>query len=125
MEVAQGWTGELVIRTSEGHLTPNLENLFVIRDNQGKATHFADVVSDISERKKAEEEIRREDRVLRQMLKAQDRERQLVSYEIHDGLAQQLTAAIMQFQAFEQTKHSNALEAQKLFEAGGTMLTRK
>ncbi len=55
---------------------------------------------DITERKKAAEVLRREHRVLRQLLNSHDRERQIIAYEIHDGLAQQLAAAIMQFESF-------------------------
>ncbi len=55
---------------------------------------------DITERKEGAEELRREHRVLRQLLKSHDRERQIIAYEIHDGLAQQLAAAIMQFESF-------------------------
>lgn len=56
---------------------------------------------DITERKEANESLRNEHEVLRQLLKAQDRERQVIAYEIHDGLAQHLTAAIMLFQTID------------------------
>ncbi|MFW6171800.1 MAG: PAS domain-containing sensor histidine kinase, partial [Planctomycetota bacterium] len=57
------------------------------------------VVRDITERKLADEKLRAEQRTLRRLLKAHDHERKLIAYEIHDGLAQQLVAAIMQCQA--------------------------
>ena len=56
------------------------------------------------------------------MLRASDNERQLIAYEIHDGLAQQLAGAIMQFQAFDHLKDKNPKEAAKAFDAGMTML---
>jgi len=43
----------------------------------------------------------RERKLLRRLLEIQERERQLVSYEIHDGLAQYLAGAIMHFQAWQ------------------------
>jgi two-component system sensor histidine kinase UhpB len=57
------------------------------------------IFRDITDRKKAQEALEREHRALRRMLHAQDRERQLVSYDLHDGVAQHLTAAMMHFQA--------------------------
>lgn len=56
---------------------------------------------DISERKQAREALDRERQTLRHMLQASDHERQVIAYEIHDGLTQQIAAAIMQLQAHE------------------------
>lgn len=57
------------------------------------------MVRDITERKRADEKLRTEQRTLHRLLKAHDQERKLIAYEIHDGLAQQLVAAIMRCQA--------------------------
>lgn len=46
-----------------------------------------------------EQALRKERQALQQMLRTQERERQLVSYEIHDGLAQYQAGAIMQLEA--------------------------
>lgn len=51
--------------------------------------------------KTSEETLRHERHVLRQLLQIQERERQLVSYEIHDGLSQYLAGAMMHLQALE------------------------
>ena len=56
---------------------------------------------DNTERKQAAEALHHEHQVLRQLLKSQDRDRQIVAYEIHDGIAQLLAAAIMQFETYE------------------------
>jgi PAS domain S-box-containing protein len=50
---------------------------------------------------KSQDALQREQQVLRQMLEIQERERQLVAYEIHDGLAQFLAGAMMHLQALE------------------------
>ena len=74
------------------------------------------LVRDISERKQAERQIEQEQRMLRQLLGSQEHERRLIAYEIHDGLAQQLAAAAMQLQAFDQlreTNHEAALNAHR------------
>ncbi len=63
------------------------------------------VIRDITDRKLADEKLRAEQRTLRRLLKSHDQERKLIAYEIHDGLAQQLVAAIMQCQA---TMHRDA-----------------
>ncbi len=51
--------------------------------------------------KETERTVEQERNLLRRLLEIQERERQLVSYEIHDGLAQYLAGAIMHLQAWE------------------------
>lgn len=51
--------------------------------------------------KKSQDALQRERQVLRQMLEIQERERQLVAYEIHDGVAQFLAGAMMHLQSLE------------------------
>ena len=51
--------------------------------------------------KTSEKSLQHERNLLRRLLKIQERERQLVSYEIHDGLAQYLAGAMMQLEACE------------------------
>jgi PAS domain S-box-containing protein len=64
------------------------------------------------ERIGAVEKLREEQRFLKQVLDLQERERRLVAYEIHDGLAQQLTGGIMQLQALRllQDRHCEQAE---------------
>lgn len=56
-------------------------------------------IFDITKRKHAEKELLTKQRLLVQMLNVHDRERQLVAYEIHDGIAQDVTAALMHFES--------------------------
>ena len=56
------------------------------------------------------------------MLQSSDHERQLIAYDIHDGLAQQLAGAIMQFQVFEQFNDKRPKDAVKAYKAGVMML---
>jgi PAS domain S-box-containing protein len=51
--------------------------------------------------KTSEKSLQHERTLLRRLLKIQERERQLVSYEIHDGLAQYLAGAMMHLEACE------------------------
>ena len=57
------------------------------------------VVRDIAHRKHAEQLLLRERALLRQLLDLHERERQLIGYEIHDGLTQQIAGALMKSQA--------------------------
>ncbi len=59
---------------------------------------------DITDRKKANEALHKEHRVLNQLLKTQDQERKVIAYEIHDGLTQQLVGALMRLQAMDRLK---------------------
>jgi PAS domain S-box-containing protein len=66
-------------------------------DTGGKRLIMA-VVRDVTERKQAEEALRKEQQFLRHLIDLQERDRKLMSYEIHDGLAQHLTASVFKIQ---------------------------
>jgi PAS domain S-box-containing protein len=85
---------------------------------------LAGIFRDITERKQAEQVLQRERQSLWRMLQASDHERQTISYEIHDGLAQYLAAAVMQFQVFDGLRESNPAEANKAFDTA-TQLVRQ
>ena len=116
------WHGELTALPRHGKPVPVLQSAFLIRDENGSPFRIAVVISDITERRQAEEALQREFRTLKHLLHSSDHERQLIAYEIHDGLAQQLAGALMQFQAFQHLKDKNPKEAAKAYEAGITML---
>ena len=80
------------------------------------------VVEDIDHRKQAEEALQRQHQTLKHLLQSSDHERQLIAYEIHDGLAQQLAGAIMQFDAFDHLKKARPKQASDAYHAGMTML---
>jgi signal transduction histidine kinase len=77
---------------------------------------------DVTERRKAQAALQRERRTLQHMLRASDHERQLIAYDIHDGMAQQLAGAIMQFQVYDHLKNTNPEEAHKAYDGGVTLL---
>ncbi|MHB0956796.1 MAG: sensor histidine kinase [Pirellulaceae bacterium] len=66
---------------------------------------------DNTERKRAAEALSHEHQVLRQLLKSHDRDRQIIAYEIHDGVAQLLAGAIMQFEAYQNMRCSTPAAA--------------
>lgn len=81
-----------------------------------------DLQREVEQRKRTEEALHAEKQGLRRMLEMQDRDRRLITYEIHDGLTQQLTAANMQFQAFEQLMTTDRDAALDVFHAGLRLL---
>jgi len=58
---------------------------------------------DVTTRKQAEVSLRKEQRLLQRLLDTHQRERQLTAFEIHDGMVQEMTAAVM---LLESTKES-------------------
>lgn len=94
----------------------------VLRDDRGAPKAFMAMARDITARKQAEEALRQQHRTLKHLLQSSDHERQVIAYEIHDELAQQLAGAIMQLQTYSYQKETNAKLAAKAFDAGMTML---
>jgi PAS domain S-box-containing protein len=58
------------------------------------------IVRDVTERVRAEEEIRKEQRRLMRLLDVYESHRKMATYEIHDGVTQPLVSAIMRLEAF-------------------------
>jgi PAS domain S-box-containing protein len=52
------WVGELPVRSADGSLTPTIQNIFVVRGEQGGPLRVASLVIDITARKQAEEALR-------------------------------------------------------------------
>jgi PAS domain S-box-containing protein len=116
------WHAEQTVLPRHGKPISTLESAFLIRDDNGNPFRIAVVISDITERKRAEEAVRNEQRTLKHLLQSSDHERQLIAYEIHDGLAQQLAGALMQFEVFAHLKSTQAEQAEDAFRAGVALL---
>jgi PAS domain S-box-containing protein len=116
------WAGEQAILSKQGRLIPAWHDVFLLRDEMGNPLRRCAVVSDMSERKRAQEALAKEHRNLKHMLRSSDHERQLIAYEIHDGLAQGLAGAIMQMQTFHHLKDINPQEASNACQAALAML---
>lgn len=78
---------------------------------------------EIDNRREVEEALRREQRLLKRSLQTHDHERQVIAYEIHDGLAQKLVGAIMSFQAVDLPDQQSAEESSARYRTGMEMLT--
>jgi PAS domain S-box-containing protein len=68
---------------------------------EGKVVAAMVCCENIRPLKDTEQALTRDRNVLKRLLEIQERERQLISYEIHDGIAQYLAGAMMHFQAWE------------------------
>jgi PAS domain S-box-containing protein len=64
----------------------------------GEAAILAGFV-DITKRMEIEQQLRGERRLLKRLLELHERDRQLIAYEVHDGIVQDMTAALMFFEA--------------------------
>ena len=86
MDAFQRWWACRLVPVSEG----------------GTVRNFMLIASDVSQRKKAEQAVQEEQELLRNLLDLFERDRELVAFEIHDGFSQQLTGALLNFEAVAQ-----------------------
>jgi PAS domain S-box-containing protein len=82
------------------------------------------ICTDITERKKAAQAILDEQKLLRRLIDLQERERRFLSYEIHDGFAQQITGALFHLDAFKRSRGNDDSQAEKNLERAAAMLRR-
>ena len=99
------------VRTKDGRVRHGVFSAETIQLQDQRV--LLSVMADITDRKLAEEALERERQSLWRMLQASDHERQTISYDIHDGLAQYLGGAIMQFQAHDALQQNSPNEAKK------------
>jgi PAS domain S-box-containing protein len=90
----------------------------LIRDADGKPESFVAIYRDITVRKQAQDALVKEQDSLRHMLQASDNDRRLITYEIHDTVAQRLAGALMHFQAISAMGIDLGNEVQTAFDAG-------
>src|SRR5450830_456188 len=62
------WHGQIVNRRKDGILYPEEQTITPVRDTNGEITHFIAIKQDLSERKKAEQELRESERRFSDML---------------------------------------------------------
>lgn len=68
-------------------------------DANGNITNTIAITRDITDAHIAKVQLRKEQKFLRGLIQVQERDRQLLAYEIHDGLVQYLTAAVWNLEA--------------------------
>ncbi|MBN1870451.1 MAG: PAS domain S-box protein [Candidatus Omnitrophica bacterium] len=62
------WSGELLFQTVQGRLVPAIQNISLIKDDEGNPRYFSNVVTDITERKGFEKELKREKEIAEKYL---------------------------------------------------------
>lgn len=68
---------------------------FALPDARQSPYALCGISTEISERKQSEERLRSEQAFLKQLIRAHEHDRQLMAYEIHDGLVQYMSASLM------------------------------
>ncbi len=82
------------------------------------------IATDVTEQHRHQQSLMREQQLLRRLLDLHEQERQLTACEIHDGVAQQLTAARFQLEAFQQLQTRNPQAAEAAFAKGLELLAQ-
>lgn len=93
-----------------------------IWDPQGRPIRMSGSFADITDRKHAEEQLREEQDFLRRMLDAYERDRQLLAYDLHDGLVQDIAAAGMYFNSVDRALASLNATQRQSFDQGMSLL---
>jgi len=74
---------------------------FPIRDASHTITGIGGISLDITERRQAVDALAAEQELLNHTIAVQDQQRQLIAYEIHDGLLQYVAGALLQLEALQ------------------------
>lgn len=90
-----GYQIEKRFRRKDGRIVFASLSTKCVRTTEGSPDYFLTLIRDVTERKSAEERLLKEQRLLRQSLEIYERDRQWMATEIHDAVAQPLTAALM------------------------------
>jgi signal transduction histidine kinase len=82
----------------------------------------AELNQEIDKRKKAHEALRKEQEELKRLLAMHDRDRQLIGFEIHDGLTQLLAGSLMRLETFLRTVSPDDRPGWEQFHTGVKLL---
>jgi two-component system, NarL family, sensor histidine kinase NreB len=98
--IARGdvWKGEICNRAQDGSIYWVDTTIFPFLDASGKPTQYIAIRTDITERKKEEQERLA---LEKQVLEISDRERRRIGQDLHDGLGQHLTGIELMTQSLE------------------------
>ena len=97
--------------SKDGTKIPVLFSGSVMRDDDGKIQGIVCVAEDITERKRAEEQMRG---LIRDTLNAQEAERERICLDVHDGVTQTMASAFQYFQATETALPEGSHQARQL-----------
>jgi signal transduction histidine kinase len=86
--------------------------------------HVLAIETNITERKRAEEELLHEREFLVNALEAHERDRKLISYEIHDGIVQHLTGTLFRLESLRSKVSLASEDDRDWFDSAIIMLRR-
>lgn len=97
---------------------------FPLFDERGRPTALCGIATDITKRKQAEEELQNEQRFMRKLIAAHERDRQLMAYEVHDGLLQDISGALLHLESIPPEDRGANPSSQAVFERTLRLLRR-
>jgi PAS domain S-box-containing protein len=92
-------TGRSVLLEDEREGRTYYSSIHPVFDSRGQVVRFAVSSLDITDRKQLERRLAAKETLLRNLLDLQERERKLISHEIHDGFVQDIVGAQMLLEA--------------------------
>lgn len=87
----------------DGKLHTYISVKFPIKDEQGAVVAVGGISTDISELKRTTEALIDERELLKKMMEEQENEKQVICYDIHDGMIQYVAGALMLLEGFAQS----------------------
>ena len=94
-------------------------NTTIVHDPDSQMTYYEGAMADISDRKESEERIHK---LSQQLMQAQEDERQMISRELHDTVAQELSVAKMECDLiYGELLNDRRPEAQRIKEISGAL----
>lgn len=113
----QVWQGEVRYRRFDGSLYWVYETVARIVGGENEADHFITIQYDITEEKKTKANS------IREVIEAQERERERFAMEIHDGLGQVLLAAKMNLNALKDSSEGFDEDSKSILNTSVELLT--
>ena len=108
--LAEGtWTGELIIHSAKGEQLPTKNSVFALRDEQDNPLCYANVITDLTERKRNEDELKRHRDNLEELVVQRTRNLS----EINEALQQEIAERKLAEQQLQQLRNylSNIIDS--------------
>lgn len=94
---------DIVFQRPDGTTVPLYVTGAPVYDADGQLRLAVVTLQDIRQRKKAQEALHQEQEFLRNLIRAHETDRQLMAYEIHDGLVQYIAGALLQLESIDRS----------------------
>jgi PAS domain S-box-containing protein len=97
---------------------------FPLPDARESPYALCGISTDIDDRKHSEERLRSEQAFLKQLIRAHENDRQLMAYEIHDGLVQYMSAGLMHLECLAREQRELSTKGQAALELAMHLVRR-